>query len=142
MGLQLPLGQVTVLLGPDRTRRRIMAALDESTGRCADGHGSVAVRRLSPSPAEDVGSRLETLVGARDSGAAIVLVDRLTDGLPGTDRRAVLTAVRSVAGPGCAVLVDDADPVAALSYADVALRADAAGELSLEPVGGFDYLAS
>jgi hypothetical protein len=37
--------------------------------------------------------------------------------------------------------VDDADPVAALSVADGALRA-AGGRLSLEPVGGFDYLAS
>jgi hypothetical protein len=38
--------------------------------------------------------------------------------------------------------VDDADPVAALSFADGALRSAAGGGLSLEPVGGFDYLAS
>ncbi|MGY1669204.1 hypothetical protein [Geodermatophilus sp. SYSU D00710] len=142
MGLRLPLGQVTVLLGPERVRRHVMAALDESTGRCADGHGAVPARRLSSSAAEGIGPRLEALAQAGRDGAAIVLVDRLTDGLTAADRRTVLAAVRPLAGPGCAVLVDDADSVAALSFADGALRAGATGELSLEPVGGFDYLAS
>jgi hypothetical protein len=142
MGLRLPLGQVTVLLGASRVRSEIMSALDESTGRCGVGHGPVSVQRLSPSSAEGVGSRLEALDEARRGEAAIVLVDRFTDGLPATDRRAVLAAVRSVAGPGRAVLVDDDDPVAALSFADLALRAEGTGALSLEPVGGFDYLAS
>ena len=142
MGLRLPLGQVTVLLGPERSRRQVMAALDESTGRRADGHGPVAVQRLTPSGADDAPARVQALAEAGRGQAAIVLVDRLTDGLPADDRRAVLAAVRPVAGPGCAVLVDDADPVAALSFADLALRADGEGALSLEPVGGFDYLTS
>jgi hypothetical protein len=141
MGLRLPLGQVTVLMGPERARRDVMTALDDDSARCAGGHGAVPVRRVSSSPDEGVRPRLEALADARRAGASIVLVDRLTDGLSSTDRRSVLAAARSVAGPGCAVLVDDADPVAALSVADGALRA-AGGRLSLEPVGGFDYLAS
>ena len=142
MGLRLPLGQMTVLMGSENARRQVMAALDDSTGRCAGGHGSVPVARLSAAPGEGVGPRLASVARARRDGAAIVLVDRLTDGLSAADRRAVLGAVRTVAGPARAVLVDDADPVAALSFADGALRSAAGGGLSLEPVGGFDYLAS
>jgi hypothetical protein len=141
MGLRLPLGQMTVLMGSEHARRQVMTALDESTGRCAGGHGSVPVQRLSSSSDEEVGPRLEAVEEARRGDASILLVDRITDGLSSTDRRAVLSAVRSVAAPGRAVLVDDADPVAALSFADGALRS-AGGALSLEPVGGFDYLAS
>jgi hypothetical protein len=37
-----------------------------------------------------------------------------------------------VAAAGTAVLVDDAEPVAALAYADLALRADADGSLVLD----------
>jgi hypothetical protein len=146
MGLRLPLGQVTVLMGAERTRRHVMAALDEGTGRCAGGHGAVAVARLSAARDEGVAPRLASVAEARDGGAAIVLVDRLTDGLSAADRRAVLRALRGVAGPGRAVLVDDADPVAALSFADGALRSGADGGLSLEPAEaadrGWDYLAS
>ncbi|MGY1600773.1 hypothetical protein [Geodermatophilus sp. SYSU D00815] len=138
MGLRLPTAQVTVLLGADRARREVMAALDESTGRCAGGHGDVQVRRLAA--AGDLAQRLAALAGARD--AAVVLVDRLTDGLGSAERRAVLAAVRAVAGSGCAVLVDDDDPVAALAVADGALRAGTAGELSVEPVAVPDHLAS
>ncbi|MGX5654839.1 hypothetical protein ACWKWC_08725 [Geodermatophilus nigrescens] len=146
MGLRLPLGQVTVLMGAERARRHVMGALDEGTGRCAGGHGSVGVQRLSSSRDEGVAPRLASVAEARDGRAAIVLVDRLTDGLSAADRRSVLSALRGVAGPGRAVLVDDADPVAALSFADGALRSGADGGLSLEPVEGpgsaLDYLAS
>jgi hypothetical protein len=141
MGLRLPLGDVTVLLGPDAARRDVMDALDESTGRCASGHGSVAVLRLTAAAHEGVAERLATVDGAARERASILLVDRITDGLPAAGRRAVLSAVRGIAAPGRAVLVDDADPVAALSVADGALRADPAGTLAAEPVFRPDYLA-
>ncbi len=95
MGLRLPLGQMTVLMGSEHARRQVMTALDESTGRCAGGHGSVPVQRLSSSSDEEVGPRLEAVEEARRGDASIVLVDRFTDGLSSTDRRAVLSAVRS-----------------------------------------------
>ncbi|MCE3553055.1 hypothetical protein LWC33_16520 [Pseudonocardia sp. RS11V-5] len=44
MGLRLPLGEVTVILGPPVARRRLMSALDEDRTRCADGHEAGAVR--------------------------------------------------------------------------------------------------
>ena len=134
MGLRLPVGDVTVLLGPAAARRRIMAALDDGSGRCASGHESLRVHRLAASDGDDLRRRLDALDDARHSGTTVVLVDRFTDGLASPDRRAVLSALRPVATAGRAVLVDDADPVAALAVADGALRVDAAGGLSPEPV--------
>jgi hypothetical protein len=109
-----------------------MDALDESTGRCASGHSSVRVRRLAALPGDGLAERLATVSAARTDGASIVLIDRFTDGLPAAERRSVLAALRPLATDGRAVLVDDADPVAALSVADGALRADPAGGLSAE----------
>jgi hypothetical protein len=141
VGLRLPVGNVTVLLGPAAARRRVMAALDDDSGRCASGHSAVRVHRLSPSADDDVHRRLEAIEAVRDAGATIVLIDRLTEGLAAPDRRAVLAALRPVAA-GRAVLVDDDDPVAALAVADGVLRADPAGGLSAESLGDLDYLAS
>lgn len=135
MGLRLPVGDVTVLLGPAAARREVMAALDEGSGRCASGHGAVRVRRLAATTGDDLRRRLDAVDDASRSGTTIVLVDRLTEGLAAADRRALLRALRPVATSGRAVLVDDDDPVAALAVADGALRVDAAGALAPEPVG-------
>ncbi|MCF6736719.1 hypothetical protein [Blastococcus sp. KM273129] len=140
MGLRLPLGDVTVLLGPDAARRDVMQALDESTGRCASGQAALPVVRLTAAPTDELAERLAAVRDAGRGAASIVLVERVTEGLAGADRRVVLTAVRGMAAPGRAVLVDDADPVAALSIADGALRADGAGNLAVEPLGGPDLL--
>jgi hypothetical protein len=144
MGLRLAVGEVTVLLGPAAARRDVMARLDEASGRCAAGEGAARVVRIAAHPRTDVPGRLAAVRAARRAGAAIVLIDRLTDGLRGDDRRAVLAELRGVAGDGCAVLVDDDDPVAALALADGALRADPDGGLAPVPDldAGLDYLAS
>ena len=145
MGLRLPVGHVTVLLGPTVARRRVMAALDDDSGCCGSGHSAVGVHRVAARAGDDVHRRIEAVEAAREAAATIVLVDRLTDGLSSPDRRAVLAALRPVATGGRAVLVDDADPVAALAVADGTLRIDPAGGLSAGPVvdqGYLDYLAS
>ncbi|MPQ98108.1 hypothetical protein GB931_09275 [Modestobacter sp. I12A-02628] len=142
MGLRLQAGDVTVLLGPDAVRREVMDALDDGSARCASGHTGVPVHRLVTRACAGLAERMDAVETARTSGAALVLVDRVTDGLPAAARRAVLSAVRGVAGPGRAVLVDDSDPVAALSVADGALRADPAGRLVPEQIAAPDYLAS
>ena len=141
MGLRLPVGDVTVLLGPDGARSRVMTALDDDSGRCASGHASVRVHRLAARAGEDVRERLEAIDAVAAQDATIVLVDRFTDGLAAPERRRLLAALRPVATAGRAVLVDDADPVAALAVADGALRADPAGRLVHEPLGA-DLLAS
>ena len=142
VGLRLPVGDVTVLLGPAAARRRVMAALDDDSGRCASGHSAVRVHRVAATADDDVDRRIEAIEAVREQGATIVLVDRLTEGLAAPDRRAVLAALRPVATGGRAVLVDDDDPVAALAVANGALRADPAGGLTAESVGDLDYLAS
>jgi hypothetical protein len=118
-----------------------MDALDQGTGRCASGHDAVRVRRLAARPGEGVGERLAAVRAAREDRASIVLVDRFTDGLAAPERRSVLAELRPLATGGRAVLVDDADPVAALAVADSTLRADPAGGLSAERLGE-GYLAS
>ncbi|MCZ2835881.1 hypothetical protein [Modestobacter sp. VKM Ac-2985] len=137
MGLRLPVGGVTVLLGPAGARAETMAALDPGSARCAGGHASLAVTRLTAAPADGVQQRLDAVEGARTGPASVVLVDHLTDGLAGDDRRTVLAALRPVAAAGRAVLVDDGDPIAALSVSDTVLRTPA---LALEPVAGADEL--
>ena len=127
--------------GPAAARRRVMAALDDDSGRCASGHSAVRVHRVAATADDDVDRRIEAIEAVREQGATIVLVDRLTEGLAAPDRRAVLAALRPVATGGRAVLVDD-DPVAALAVADGALRADPAGGLTAESVGDLGYLAS
>ncbi len=141
MGLRLPVGDVTVLLGPAGARRGVMNALDDASGRCASGHASVRVQRLAARDGDGVQQRLEAIEAVAGQDATIVLVDRFTDGLPAPDRRRLLAALRPVATAGRAVLVDDTDPVAALAVADGALRADPAGGLTPEPLG-VDLLAS
>lgn len=138
MSLRLPTGGITVLLGPSVQRRRMMNRLDDSSGRCADGHDAV-VRRLGARAAESVAERLATVDTARTGPTAMVLADRLTDGLDATDRSTVLAVLRDVAAAGVAVLVDDVDPVAALAVADGALRVDERGEVRPEEL---TYLAS
>jgi hypothetical protein len=138
VSLRLPVGDVTVLLGPTVARRRVMNRLDDAGGRCSAGHDA-AVRRLGARAVEPVGERLAALRAVADRRPAVVLVDRLTDGLAAADRRAVLAGLRDVAAAGAAVLVDDVDPVAALAVADGALRVDAAGGVAVAELA---YLAS
>ncbi|OLM16308.1 MULTISPECIES: hypothetical protein [unclassified Pseudonocardia] len=138
MSLRLPAGSITVLLGPSVQRRRMMNRLDDASGRSADGHDAV-VRRLGARVAEPVADRLAAVEAVRTGVTAMVLADRLTDGLGAHDRSAVLAALREVAAGGVAVLVDDIDPVAALAVADGALRVDERGEVRAEEL---TYLAS
>lgn len=142
VGLRLPVGDVTVLLGPAAARRQVMATLDDDSGRCASGHSAVRVQRLAAAADDDVHRRIAAIEAVVEARATIVLVDRVTEGLAAPERRAVLAALRPVATGGRAVLVDDEDPVAALAVADGALRADPAGGVSAESLGDLDYLAS
>ncbi|MQA34892.1 hypothetical protein [Modestobacter roseus] len=137
MGLRLPVGGVTVLVGPAGTRAATMAALDPGSARCAGGHASLPVVRLTATPGDDVPHRLAAVEQARTGTASVVLVDHLTVGLAAGDRHAVLAALRGVAGAGRAVLVDDGDPVAALSVADGLLRTP---ELVVEQLPDSDQL--
>ncbi|WP_138757373.1 hypothetical protein [Modestobacter altitudinis] len=122
MGLRLPVGGVTVLLGPSAERAAVLAALDPGSARCGEGHGALPVLRLSAAAGDDVPARLGAVEAALAQAAPVVLVDRLTAGLPAPERRRVLAALRPVAAAGSAVLVDDDDPVAVLGVADAALR--------------------
>jgi ABC-type ATPase involved in cell division len=131
MPLRLPVGQVTALLGPGLVRRRVMAALDDG---CLPG-----LARLTAAKDESADARRATIASA--AGAAVVLADRLTDGLDAAERRVVLTGLRDLAATGAAVLVDDVDPVATVAVADGALRADRTGALVLERLEEA-YLAS
>ncbi|MCO1659535.1 hypothetical protein [Pseudonocardia humida] len=144
MALRLAVGEVTVLLGPAPARRDVMARLDDGTGRASEGGGAVRVVRLAAHRRTELERRIAAVRAACSAGASIVLVDRLTDGLDADGRRAVLVELRRMAGGGAAVLVDDADPVAALAVADGAVRTDADGGLAPVPGldGSLDYLAS
>ncbi|GAA4693654.1 hypothetical protein GCM10023215_33840 [Pseudonocardia yuanmonensis] len=141
MGLRLPLGEVTVILGPAVARRRLMYALDEDRTRCADGHEAGALR-LTARVADPLADRMARIERAAAADTALVLVDRLTDGLEAPERRLLLRAARRLARPDRAVLVEDADPVAALAQADGALRTDRSGAVAPEPVDEIGYLAS
>lgn len=142
MALRLPVGEVTVLLGPAAARRDVLAQLDDGSGRCASGHDAVGVLRLAVPAGHGLASRLAVLTAAGTSRASIVLVDRLTTGLTTADRRTVLGRLPALAAGGRAVLVDDDDPVAALAVADAALRVDPTGGLVPVTVRDPDYLAS
>lgn len=133
MTLRLPTGEVTVLLGEQIVRRRLMDMLDDSSAREDTGRPAT-VHRVSAGASEGVATRRRRLEDA--DGAAIVLVDHITDGLDAAGRRAVLGALATVAARGAAVLVDDGDCVAALAMADGTLRADPVRGLVLEPAGG------
>lgn len=138
MSLRLPTGSVTVVLGPSVQRRRMMNRLDDASGRCATGHDAM-VRRLGARATESAAERLATVAAARTGPTAMVLADRLTDGLDARGRIEVLSALRGIAADGVAVLVDDIDPVAALAVADGAVRVDERGEVRPEELA---YLAS
>ncbi len=133
MTLRLPTGEVTVLLGEQIVRRRLMDMLDDSSAREDTGRPAT-VHRVSAGASEGVATRRRRLEDA--DGAAIVLVDHITDGLDAAGRRAVLGALATVAARGAAVLVDDGDCVAALAMADGTLRADPVRGLVLEPASG------
>jgi hypothetical protein len=122
MGLRLPVGCVTVLLGPAAVRAATLTALDPDSAQCAGGHRSLPVRWLTAAADDGVQVRLRAVDDALAEAAPVVLVDRFTTGLPAKERRQVLAALRPVAAAGSAVLVDDDDPVAALGMADRALR--------------------
>ncbi|MFC5063698.1 hypothetical protein [Actinomycetospora atypica] len=128
MALRLPVGEVTALLGPGLVRCRIMAGLDDGSGR-GEGGGPAAVTRLQFGKHAAVATRLAAI---REARGALVLADRVTDGLEPGGRREVLVALRDLAATGVAVLVNDADPVAALAVAGGVLRADRTGGLALE----------
>lgn len=130
-GLRLPAGQVTVLLGPAATRHAVLDALDPATARHPGGP-ACGVITVGSGPACSVDERLAALRQASEHRPAIVLVARLTDGLAAADRQTVLAQLRRLAATGPAVLVDDTDPVAALSVADGALRAGTDGSLRPE----------
>ncbi|MCO7219828.1 hypothetical protein [Klenkia sp. PcliD-1-E] len=129
MSLKLPVASVVALLGPAPVRSAVCGALDEDSARCSDGHGGLGVLRLTAPAHEPLAARLARVDAA---GAPVVLVQRLTDGLPAAQRRTLLGALRGPAGRGATVLVDDVDPVAALAVADAALRAHADGRVELE----------
>jgi hypothetical protein len=120
-GLRLPTGRVTALLGPDAARRDLLARLDPGAGR--------SVLTVTSARGRGVAERIGALTQAAGHRPAMVLVNRLTDGLGTGDRRTVLAALRALAATGPAVLVDDVDPVAALAVADGALRADPDGSV-------------
>ena len=56
------------------------------------------------------------------TGARVVVVDGLTDGLTAAERRVVLRSLPAVAAWPAAVLVADADPAAAVAVADSVLQ--------------------
>jgi hypothetical protein len=133
-GLRLPSRQVTVLLGTDSVRHAVLDALDAATARRPGGPACTAVTVTSHA-GRTTDERVAALEQAAAHRPAIVLVARLTDGLDADGRRRVLAQLRTLAATGPAVLVDDADPVAALSVADGALRAGADGSLQPEALG-------
>jgi hypothetical protein len=140
VSLRLPVGSVTVLLGPALARHRVMNALDGGTATCPADQ-AVDVCRLRAGRDEGVASRLEAIDALRRSSASVVLVDRFTDGLSAPERRAVLARLPDIAA-GRAVLVHDADPVAALAVAGGAVRIDRTGGIVVEPIDDPDYSAS
>jgi hypothetical protein len=131
-GFRLRTGCVTVLLGPDAVRRKLLGQLDGgSRGPCGRPAGVLTV---TSGQAPTAPERISALVHAAEQRPSLVVVDRVTDGLTAADRRTVLAELRALAAAGPAVLVDDADPVAALAVADGALRAGADGSLRTEEI--------
>jgi len=126
-GFRLSAGQVTVLLGPDAARRDLLGRLDPG---CPNRVVTVTSAR-----ARSATERIVALEHAAAHRPAMVLVNRLTDGLGAADRRAVLAELRTLAAAGPAVLVDDADPVAALAVADGALRTGLDGSVVVDDLG-------
>lgn len=134
--LRLRTGAVTVLLGPEALRRQVLAELDEATARCAAGHLAPGVHRLAPADDEPAAARVQALERLAATGCPLLLADRPTAGLSGSDRRCVLAALRTLARTGTAVLTDDVDPVAALAVADAGLRVFPDGALVSDELTG------
>ena len=126
-GFRLPTGRITVLLGPDTARRGLLSRLDPGT--------ATGVLTVTSARERGTDERVAALAQAAGHRPSLVLVDRLTDGLDAADRQTVLAELRTLAAAGPAVLVDDADPVAALAVADTALRAGDDGSLRTESLG-------
>jgi hypothetical protein len=120
-GFRLPTGRVTVVLGPDAARHGLLGRLDPGSAQ--------GVLTVTSARGRSAAERVAALTQAAAHRPVMVLVNRLTDGLDAADRRTVLDALRTLAAGGPAVLVDDADPVAALAVADGALRASADGSV-------------
>jgi hypothetical protein len=123
-GFRIAPRTVTALLGPDAVRRGLLGRLDPG--------GTSNVLTVTSARSRSATERLAALDEAAGRGPALVLVNRLTDGLDAADRRAVLAALRTLAAAGPAVLVDDDDPVAALAVADGALRAGPDGSVVVD----------
>jgi len=123
-GFRLATGRVTVLLGPDPVRRGLLSRLE-----CSATQGVLLVTSARARCAADRIAALDQAAGHRP---AMVLVDRLTDGLGTIGRRTVLAHLRRIAAAGPAVLVDDTDPVAALAVADGALRVGLDGSVVVD----------
>ena len=73
MGLRLPVGGVTVLLGPAATRAATLAALDPDSAQCAGGHRSLSVTRLTAGEGDDVQARLGAVEAACAEAPPIVM---------------------------------------------------------------------
>ena len=123
-GFRIAAGTVTALLGPDAARRDLLGRLDPGS--------TYSVLTVTSAPACSADERIAALTAAAAHRPAMVLVSRLTDGLDSPYRRTVLAALRTLAAAGPAVLVDDADPVAALAVADGALRAGLDGSVEAD----------
>lgn len=130
-GLRLPTAQLTALLGAEADRRSVTGRIDTGTARCAGGHELPAVRVVTAGRREDLSTRLRALARVAADRPAVVVVERVTDGLDAADRRTLLAALRRVAEDGASVLVDDVDPVAALAVAHAAVRVAPCGTLSV-----------
>jgi hypothetical protein len=128
--VEIPAGVVTVLLGTEPDRRRLLAALSD-TSIAAPGARRAVFRRVVASPALPVVKRVVLLLNAADADVDLVLVDRATEGLDAADRRFFLDHLRLVTARGVAVAVDDTDPVAALAVGDRSLRLAGGGEPEL-----------
>ena len=122
-GYRLVPGRVTAVLGAEPSRRALLGRLDA---------GSAAVLTVTSGRARSATERIAALEQACARRPVLVLVARLTDGLDATARRSVLTAVRTLAAAGPAVLIDDADPVAALAMADGGLRVSPDGSVTVD----------
>lgn len=135
-----PHAGVTVLLGSASARQRIMAQLDDNSGRCPawagcgrpgcgrcrSGNGTACRQRGR----EAGGTRCGALRRRADRAGKRVHRRIRAPGAPSAAR-----TVTRLATTGRAILVDDIGPVAALAVASAALRVEPAGEPGFEPVG-------
>ena len=129
-GFRLVPRRVTAVLGPEPSRSALLGRLDA---------GSAAVLTVTSGRARSTTERIAALEQAGAHRPVLVLVARLTDGLDAAERRTVLTAVRRLADAGPAVLLDDADPVAALAVADGGLRVGPDGSVTVDDLTAAEF---